>query len=95
MSSYELSTWILEERMIPVLIIPDLCDCTENEKLFYYEFQKDKSNIQKAMVIQPNEINSYGQCPVSVQIQKHKMLYIESKSGSIEELRDSRQTKIK
>lgn len=51
MSSYELSTWILEERMIPVLIIPDLCDCTENEKLFYYEFQKDKSNIQKAMVI--------------------------------------------
>lgn len=59
------------------------------QNYFIMNSKKDKTRCPKGHG-DMTQGNSYRRCPVSVQIQKHKMLYIESRSGSEEELRDTK-----
>lgn len=78
--AFNLDPWKEKEK----LVYP--CNCMKMQHYFVMNFQKYKADVQKALVIQPAH---------SVLIQKHKPLYIESRWGLKEELRDSGQTKRK
>lgn len=86
--AFNLDPWRKRKQL--KIVNPCLCNCTEKGKTILLWIQKKGLTRRPKGHGETTQGNSYRQRPDSVQIQKHKVLYVESRLGSKEEPRDTK-----